>query len=155
MDWSRLRKLDCGSECPAPLFSIFTGHLPNLRALRFGLAIETNEMHTFVQSLINVESLDVTGIDLEVARTWEMFKKHSSTLKQLVMRPLTGPHDYNYPVRDHHWVSLTQDFPMLEHLGYHAKEGAKRKDRSLRTYMNNNSDDELSSILPLHKTCQR
>ncbi|KAH7397158.1 hypothetical protein BKA66DRAFT_546225 [Pyrenochaeta sp. MPI-SDFR-AT-0127] len=121
MDWSLLRKLDFGTDNPTGFFSAFTGWMPNLKALRFGVTEGLmGPAQNFIHSLESLESLDIARAQISINTLWPAIMRHKDTLKELILRPATS--DYCYPqyIDIRILKTVTKDFPSLERLGWDA-----------------------------------
>ena len=120
VDVSQLRKLDFGSDKPDAFFSYFTGKLPGLKALRFGLGRDGSfSIATrFVQSLSSLESLDIDRAQSVIEELWPTIMERKATLKELLLRPaIAGYCEPQYIAIDRLRI-LASQFPMLERLGW-------------------------------------
>ncbi len=119
VDLSRIRRLDFGIECPNSFFSTATGKLPNLRDLRFG--ITTNSVQhvlKFIESLIDVEILDIAYANSGIATLWRGIKLHAATVKKLFLRPSQDNVGWMPRPRNRKNMKHLEDFLVLERLGW-------------------------------------
>ncbi|KAF2740628.1 hypothetical protein EJ04DRAFT_558620 [Polyplosphaeria fusca] len=125
MDWSQIRKLDLHQLNPANLFAQLVGHTPNLRSLSFGLpdnqkdaAADVIPAARFIETLTNLESLDVTNVKSCIKAIWPAIRKHEKTLRTLILRPTRD--NYGSPAAHEtaHISSIARRFSRIEHLGY-------------------------------------
>lgn len=119
MDWTRLRSLSFGSNNPEAFFEAFTGHLPSLKALRFGVHWrDVGAANKFLRSLPALESLDIDRASKEIDVLWPTIMMHKDTLRKLVLRPAFGSW-YSYePLEFNLLRTVAREFPVLEHLGW-------------------------------------
>lgn len=119
MDWSRLRKLSFGEDNPVDFFSTFTGLVPNLKALRFGIwGRSLAPVKKFIASLTALESLEVDEAQTATDDLWPVLLKHSATLRSLILKPAYGPW-YSHEFIDFHRLeTVVQEFTSLERLGW-------------------------------------
>ncbi|KAF2831092.1 hypothetical protein CC86DRAFT_134764 [Ophiobolus disseminans] len=122
MDMSRLRKLDFGSVMPVAFFSTFTGLLPELKALRFGIVPDgsINVTTRFIKSLKSLESLDIGRAQSAIDLLWPAIMKHKGSLKELILRPTTAGYCQPQYIDLERLQTLSIQFPMLERLGWDA-----------------------------------
>jgi hypothetical protein len=63
IDWSRMRKLDFGDDCPVPLLTELCGRVPNLESLRLRppdpQGGDSQPVAMFVESVLALKSLDL------------------------------------------------------------------------------------------------
>jgi len=119
MDWSRLRKLDFGSDNPHTFFTTFTGLLPNLKALRFEVMDgSAAAAKTFIESLNSLESLYVGQAQAGLDELWPAIMQHKTSLKELILGPALGSY-YSTQYSDRSRLKEVADqLPALERLGW-------------------------------------
>lgn len=118
MDWSRLRKLDFGSDNPSAFFSIFTGLMPSLKALRFGAMEGSIEpAKSFIDSLTNVESLDIARAQIGINTLWPAIMRHKDTLEEIILGPTYGSYYDPRPIELSRLKTITKDFSSLKRIG--------------------------------------
>jgi hypothetical protein len=118
MDWSRVRKLDFGGDRPDEFFAAFTGILPYLKSLRFGVRDGSMDaVIRFMESVTAFESLDIAEAGGQIDTLWPAINKHKETLKVLILRPATDNDRRLYIPRSRLW-NVSKEFPSLEHLGW-------------------------------------
>lgn len=119
MDWSHLRKLDFGGDNPYVFFSAFTGLLPNLRALRFGVTEgQVRPAKVFIKHLTAVESLDIARAQLGIDALWPAIMKHKNTLKEIILRPTTSGYYAPQYIDFSRLETIAEEFPALQRLGW-------------------------------------
>ncbi len=136
-DWSQLRRLDLGYECPHHFLENLTGRIPNLKALRIGFdtaykhwregttCSDPNLVYQFIESIDGLEDLSITNADRNDPNVlFPSILKHAGSLRRLVFT--TPPHtgirrQIDDPLRPHFWtpgqINQLRDFPDLEYLG--------------------------------------
>jgi hypothetical protein len=118
MDWSFLRKIDFGGDRPDEFFVAFTGMLPELRSLRFGVRDGSMDaVIGFMDSVTAFETLDIAEAGNQIDTLWPAIYKHKETLKVLVLRPATDDGRRVYTSRRLIWT-ISKEFPSLERLGW-------------------------------------
>jgi hypothetical protein len=123
MDMSRLSKLDFGSEMPNVFFSFFTGQLPQLKALRFGIPWNGASMapvKRFIDSIEGLESLDIDRAQSAIDDLWPTIINHRVTLKELILRPAKTEYCSPQYIPLDRLETIAAEFPMLERLGWDA-----------------------------------
>jgi hypothetical protein len=121
MDWSRLRKLDFGSDRPDAFFTVFTGLLPDLTTFRFGVGqgpIDT--VKAFLESITALEVLDIDRAEHAFDMLWPAIMAHKNTLRELILRPTTAGYCEPQYLKLDHFQMIVDSFPALERLGWDA-----------------------------------
>jgi hypothetical protein len=119
MDWSRIRKLDFGSEKPDAFFTAFTGQIPGLTHLRFGTGNESiGAVKRFLESVTALESLDIDRAQGAIFGLMPAIIKHNDTLRELILRPLRGQSRSQDYMSIRALTEITEQFPGLERLGW-------------------------------------
>jgi hypothetical protein len=126
-DLSRLRKLDFGSELPDGFFSTFTGALPQLKSLRFGVPKHGASMVAvkgFIESIEGLESLDIDQPQSVIEELGPSIMWHKRTLKSLILRPTTRNYGHSpCYIELHHLKTIGTHLPLLERLSWDAPCG--------------------------------
>ncbi|KAL5387910.1 hypothetical protein DPSP01_003309 [Paraphaeosphaeria sporulosa] len=117
---SRLRSLDFGLEDPGAFFTIFSGHLPKLESLRFGVtrASSLELARDFMDSLNPLTSLHIDNAKRGLDVLWPVIYKHRETLRTLVLGPSWGPYCSAEYTDDSLLETVPVTFPKLERLGW-------------------------------------
>jgi hypothetical protein len=125
LDWSKLRKLDFGSKLPVSFFKHFTGTMPNLKELRFGVRNDPVEpVRDFINSVEALESLHIDQAQKDIQVLWPAIEKHRNSLKELILRP--SPSVYTQPEPEFCYLeSIAKKFPLIESLGHNVPCGTK------------------------------
>jgi hypothetical protein len=127
-DLSRLRKLDFGSELPDGFFSTFTGALPQLKSLRFGVPKHGASMVAvkgFIESIEGLESLDIDQPQSVIEELGPSIMWHKRTLKSLILRPTTRNYGHSpCYIELHHLKTISTHLPLLERLSWDAPCGS-------------------------------
>lgn len=121
MDWTRMRKLDFSSDYPEPFFATSVGLTPGLRHLRFGLPYQSQSVEparAFVESLVDMKSLDIERMQPYVDVMWPAIRKHKDTLETLLLRPTRGMYCTPQYLDTSILLEISREFPALERLGY-------------------------------------
>jgi hypothetical protein len=118
-DLSRLRSLDFGLENPEIFFKTFTGHLPNLRGLQFGVVSDSSV--ELAKDFIN--SLTLTSLHIDSPKRgfdvlWPACYKHKDTLRTLVLGPTWNAYGSIDYLDDGLLETVSSTFPKLERLGW-------------------------------------
>lgn len=120
MDLFRLQTLDFGNENPEAFFRIFTGHVPNLKEVHFGITKDSSlePAKHFIDSLSALTSLHVEAAKKGLEELWPIINRHRDTLKSLVLGPTWGAY-YSPEYIDHSLLeTIASTFPKLERLGW-------------------------------------
>ncbi|KAL1600450.1 hypothetical protein SLS60_006836 [Paraconiothyrium brasiliense] len=122
IDPSRLRALEFGDDNPEAFFATFTGILPNLKSLRFGVKINTSlqPAEGFIDSLSGLKSLHIGGAHRGLDELWRVIEKHRDTLKTLILGPTWGQYGSPEYIDRSLLETIPQAFPNIERLGWHA-----------------------------------
>ncbi|KAH7069332.1 hypothetical protein FB567DRAFT_565062 [Paraphoma chrysanthemicola] len=121
MDWSRLRKLDFGSDRPDAFFSAMTGTMPNLRSLRFGTQDGVvGPAQRFLDSIDALESLDIGRAQGAIDTLWPSILNHKDTLRELILHPTFGSYYSHHYIDLDRLETIRKEFPLLERLGWDA-----------------------------------
>ncbi|KAF2871511.1 hypothetical protein BDV95DRAFT_42328 [Massariosphaeria phaeospora] len=130
MDCSRIRVLDFSRDYPRAFFSAFTGELPNLQSLCFGLPgpygqqdESVQDVVRFLDSCIGLKALDISRLASRADEMWPAVLRHKDTLEELVLRPTIGywitPGSGRPEYLDTRYLQqITEEFPRLERLGF-------------------------------------
>ncbi|KAF2118143.1 hypothetical protein BDV96DRAFT_488604 [Lophiotrema nucula] len=120
MDWSNLKKLDFGRDCPVSLFTQLIGRLPNLISLRFGFPnteINCDAVYRFIDALNSLEKLEIYNVAVQSTDIWTAIKKHRDTLKTLILHPSRLAYQQTKYVELARLKDVVKYFKSLEHLG--------------------------------------
>lgn len=87
-DWSKLRTLNFASDMPTAFFTVFSGLLPELKSLRFGIPRGTNgeAASKFIKSVRALKSLDIDHSASNMDALWPAIKQHKETLETVILR---------------------------------------------------------------------
>ncbi|KAF2186266.1 hypothetical protein K469DRAFT_573185 [Zopfia rhizophila CBS 207.26] len=122
MDWSRMRKLDFGRQCPTRLISGLAGRTPNLKFLRLGGP--PNEDHSvdticsYINSITDLEGLDIENVQQNIKDIWPVIRRHRKTLEKLNLRPSRTIYEWPLYLDASYLEEIATDFPKLTHLGF-------------------------------------
>lgn len=120
MDWSLMRKLDFGDDCPFPLFNNMIGYMPNLNSLRIGMpriGQSLGWLPTFLDSLKELRELDIGSLVPHVHEFWPHIRNHKASLETLILRPSRGEYGSSAYIDVGYWEEVATDFPHLRHVG--------------------------------------
>lgn len=125
IDPAHIQALDFGSDNPEEFFYTFTGLMPNLRSLAFGVKQgSVISARNFIKSLTGLQSLRIMSVKDEISELWPAINCHNETLKSLVfgLRLYFGPDYYAHGTPEYMSLrslsSIPNKFPKLEHLGW-------------------------------------
>ncbi|KAF2449693.1 hypothetical protein P171DRAFT_460880 [Karstenula rhodostoma CBS 690.94] len=120
MDLSCLQALDFGDRNPEAFFEAFTGHLPNLKSLRFGFTRNSSLLPVkgFIDSLSALESLRIDAAKAGLDELWPVINKHKDTLKTLVLGPTWGTYCSPEYIDRSLLKTVANTFPKVKRLGW-------------------------------------
>jgi len=136
-DWSKLHTLNFASDMPTAFFTVFTGLLPELKSLRFGIPRGVNgEAATkFIKSFRALESLDIDHSASAINSLWPAIKQHKETLHTLMLRGDFGSWDYPVHLEVSRLEKIVRKFPSLKRLGWDVSWESREKSLELISSM--------------------
>ncbi|KAH3914550.1 hypothetical protein HBH56_090730 [Parastagonospora nodorum] len=136
-DWSNLRTLNFASDMPTAFFTVFTGLLPELKSLRFGIPRGANgeAASKFIKSVRALESLDIDHSASTIDTLWPAIEQHNKTLETLILRGDFGSWDYPVHLEVSCLKKVVKEFPFLKRLGWDVSWEMREKSLELISSM--------------------